>query len=64
MALSNLIWWPWFGIGGGAPPVVPEYRPVGDTGPIRRSRRRFEEHERGIQDLDDIEAISVILSEP
>lgn len=47
MALSNLIWWPWFGIGTAAPAAA-EYHPVGkptpglltDGPPIRRSRRR------------------------
>lgn len=61
MALSNLIWWPWFGIGGGAPPVVAEYHPVGDTGPIRRGRKRYPSD---YDIADDLEAIAVILSEP
>lgn len=48
--LSNLLWWPWAQIGGGAPPVVAEYNPVGDRTPglltelpVRRSRRRRRE---------------------
>lgn len=56
MALSNLIWWPWHGLGTGfIPPVTPEYNPIGDitpgnvegrTGPPPRGfRRRLEEDE-------------------
>lgn len=36
MALSNLIWWPWFGIGGQAPPAPGyphDWLPGGDITP-------------------------------
>lgn len=54
MALSNLIWWPWFGIGSQAPPAPGQNFLVGDSNPSlipnswgqpRRSRRRIEEEE-------------------
>lgn len=36
MALSNLIWWPWFGVGGEAPPTPGyphDWLPGGDITP-------------------------------
>jgi hypothetical protein len=65
MALSNLIWWPWFGVGTAAP-VAPDYFPVGkptpgrlDGPPVRRGRRRELE---SIFDEDE-EIIAVLMDE-
>ena len=58
MALSNLIWWPWAQVGQGVAPVVPD-NPVGDTGPIRRGRRRRLEVISA--DTEDLDAIASVL---
>lgn len=62
--LSNLLWWPWHGLGSGVvPPIVGQYNPVGDSepslldrGPVRRGRRRRRE---SIYDEEEV-VISVI----
>jgi hypothetical protein len=55
MALSNLIWWPWFGKGA-EEPVVSEEQPMGGIRPYRDGpRRRRDEVE------DDDELIAVVL---
>ena len=66
MALSNLIWWPWFGIGEPTPPVGAEYHPVGKPTPglltelpVRRGRRRRREN---IMDTEE-EIIAVLMDE-
>lgn len=65
MALSNLIWWPWFGVSAGAPPPAVEFNPVGDRvpslirdpGPARRGRRR--RREDILDEEDDLIAVIV-----
>ena len=66
MALSNLIWWPWAGIGTAAPPVVAEYHPVGgptpgdlaDLPPRRGRRRRLHDI---ITDEEEAMTITILL---
>ena len=57
MALSNLIWWPWFGIGTQEPPVEDEPLPMGDRRLYHERIRRHPVSE------DEMWVISVILSE-
>jgi hypothetical protein len=57
MALSNLIWWPWFGIGTQEPPVEDDYRPMGDRRLYHERIRRHPVSE------DEMWVIAVILSE-
>lgn len=53
--MSNLIWWPWIGAPtGGAPPVVAEYRPVGDNPEARAAREARKARRRIEQDEEEL----------
>lgn len=59
--LSNLLWWPWHGIGSDVPPPDPGYGPPYTMGDRRLHHENIRRHP---PDEDELEAmIAVILSE-